>query len=76
MQHAYNVELPNLPTLPTHSISHAPLEKNYQEIQNVSNSKIVEAMEENEVSFTMHQIQAILKAQELHDMMAMRNQKK
>ena len=30
-------------------------------------------MEENEVSFTMHQ-HAILKAQELHDMMAMRNQ--
>ena len=50
------------------------LEKTYNEIQNVSNAKIVEAMEENEVSFTMHQ-QAILKAQELHDMMAMRNQK-
>jgi len=30
-------------------------------------------MEENEVSFSLHQ-QAILKAQELHDMMAMGNQ--
>ena len=30
-------------------------------------------MEENEVSFTMHQ-QAILEAKELHDMMAMGNQ--
>ncbi len=49
------------------------LEKTYNEIHNVSNAKIVEAMEENEVSFTMHQ-QAILKAQELHDMMAMGNQ--
>ena len=73
VQHAYNVELANLPTLPTHSISHVLLEKTYNEIQNVSNAKIVEAMEENEVSFTMHQ-QAILKAQELHDMMAMGNQ--
>ena len=49
------------------------MEKTYNEIQNVSNSKIVEAMEENEVSFSMHQ-QVILKAQELHDMMAMGNQ--
>ena len=73
VQHAYSVELANLPTLPTHSISHVLLEKTYNEIHNVSNAKIVEAMEENEVSFTMHQ-QAILKAQELHDMMAMRNQ--
>ena len=46
-----------------------PFEKTYNEIQNVSNSKIVEVMEENEVSFSLHQ-QAILKAQELHDMMA------
>ena len=46
------------------------LEKTYNEIQNVSNAKIVEAMEENEVSFIMHQ-EAILKAQEIHDMMAM-----
>ena len=30
-------------------------------------------MEENEVSFSMHQ-QVILKAQELHDMMVMENQ--
>ena len=74
VQHTYNVELENLPTLPTHSISHVLLDKTYNEIQNVSNAKIVEAMEENEVSFTMHQ-QAILRAQELHDMMAMRNQK-
>jgi len=73
VQHAYNVELPNLPTLPTHSISHAPLEKTYNEIQNVSNSKIVEVMEENEVSFSMPQ-QVILKAQELHDTMDMGNQ--
>lgn len=50
------------------------LEKTYNEIQNVSNSKIVEAMEENEVSFSVHQ-QAILKDQELHHMMAMGNQK-
>ena len=73
VQHAYSVELQNLPTLPTYSISHAPLEKTYNEIQNVSNSKIVEVMEENEVSFSLHQ-QAILKAQELHGMMAMGNQ--
>ena len=46
--------------------------KTYNEIQNVSNSKIVEAMEENEVSYSMYQ-QAILKAQELHDLMDMRN---
>ena len=32
VQYAYNVELPNLPTVPTHSISHAPLEKTYNEI--------------------------------------------
>ena len=32
VQHAYSVELQNLPTLPTHSISHAPLEKTYTEI--------------------------------------------
>lgn len=72
VQHAYNVELQNLPTLSTHSRSHAPLDKTYNEIQNVSNSKIVEAMEKNEVSFSMHQ-QTILKAQELHGMMAMGN---
>ena len=65
VQHAYSVELPNLPTLPTHSISHVPLEKTYNEIQNVSNSKIVEAMEENEVSCRLHQ-QIILKAQEIY----------
>ena len=68
VQHAYNVELPNLPTLPTHSISHAPLEKTYNDIQNVLNSKIVEAMEENEVSCRLR-LQTILKAQELHGMM-------
>jgi len=45
------------------------MEKTYNEIQNVSNSKIVEAMEENEVYFSMHQ-QVILKAQEIQDMMA------
>jgi len=45
VQHAYSVELRNLSTLPTHSISHAPLEKTYNEIQNVSNSKIGEVME-------------------------------
>ena len=50
-----------------------PLEKTYNEIQNVSNSKIVEVMGKNEVSFSMHQ-QVILKAQELHDMMDMGNQ--
>jgi len=59
VQHAYNVELQNLPT---QSISHAPFEKPYNEIQNVSNSKIVISMEENEVSFSFHQ-QANLKAQ-------------
>jgi len=32
VQHAYSVELQNLSTLPTHSISHAPLEKTYNEI--------------------------------------------
>ena len=73
VQHAYSVELQNLSTLSTHSISHAPLEKTYIEIQNVSSSKIVEVMEENEVSSSLHQ-QVILKAQELHDMMAMGNQ--
>ena len=31
VQHAYSVELKNLSTLPTHSISQAPLEKNYTE---------------------------------------------
>ena len=46
VQHAYSVELQNLPT---HSISHARLDKTYNEIQNVSNSKIVEVMEKNEV---------------------------
>ena len=45
VQHAYSVELQNSPTLPMHSISHAPLEKTYNEIQNVSNLKIVEVME-------------------------------
>jgi len=44
VKHSYNVELKNLPTLPTDSISHAPLEKTYNEIQNVSNPKIVEVM--------------------------------
>jgi len=73
VQHAYSVELPNLRTLPTHSISHVPLWKTYNEIQNVSNSKIVDAMEENEVSFSMHQ-QVILKDQELHNMMVTGNQ--
>ena len=61
VQHAYSVELPNLPNLPTHSISHVPLEKTYNEIHNVSNSKIVKVMEENEVSSSLHQ-QTILKA--------------
>ena len=73
VQHAYSVELQNLSTLPTHSISHEPFEKTYNEIQNVSNSKIVEVMEENEVSSRLHQ-QVVLKAQELHDMIAMGNQ--
>ena len=73
VQHAYNVELKISPTIPTHSISHAPLEKTYTEIQNVSNPKIVEVMKENEVSSSLHQ-QTILKTQELHDMMAMENQ--
>ena len=73
VQHAYSVELQNLLTLPTHSISHATLEKTYTKIQNVSNPKIVEVMKENEVSSSLHQ-QTILKAQELHDMMAMGNQ--
>ena len=63
----------NLPTLPVHSISHAPLEKTYIDIQNVSNPKIVEVMKENEVSFSVHQ-QAVLNTQEFHDMMAMGNQ--
>ena len=50
-----------------------PFEKSYNDIQNVSNSEIVEVMEENEVSSRLHQ-QVILKSQELHDMMAMGNQ--
>ena len=62
VQHAYSVELQNLPTLSTHSISHAPLEKTYTEIQNVPNPKIVEVMKENEVSSSLHQ-QAILNTQ-------------
>jgi len=62
VQHAYSVELQNLPTLPTHSISRAPLEKTYTEIQNVSNPKIVDVMEKNEVSSSLHQ-QYILKVQ-------------
>ena len=74
VQHPYSVELKNLSTLPTHSISHALLEKTYTETQNVSNPKIVEVMKENEVSSSLHQ-QTILKAQEIHDTMAMGNQK-
>ena len=62
LQHAYSVELQNLPTLSTHSISHALLEKTYTETQNVSNPKIVEVMKENEVSSSLHQ-QTILKSQ-------------
>ena len=53
---------------PTHSISHALSKKIYNEIQNVLNSKIVEAMEKNEVSCRLRQ-QTIFKAQELHGMM-------
>jgi len=41
IQHAYSVELQNLPTFPTHSISHEPLQKTYIEIGNVLNPKIV-----------------------------------
>jgi len=73
VQHAYSVELQNLTTLPTHSTSHAPLEKTYNKIQNVSNSKIVEVMGRNEVFSSLHQ-QVILKTQELHNMMDMANQ--
>ena len=49
------------------------MEKTYTEIQNVSNPKIVEVMKENEVSSSLHQ-KTILKAQELHDTIAMGNQ--
>ena len=73
VKHAYSVELKNLSTLPTHSISHAPLEKTYTKIQNVSNPKIVEVMKENKISSSLHQ-QAILNTKKLHDMMAMGNQ--
>jgi len=37
VQHAYSVELQNLPTLPTNYISHAPLQQTYFDIGKVSN---------------------------------------
>jgi len=73
VQHAYNVELQNLPTLPTQSISHTQWQKTYIEIGNISNPKIVEVMEEKEVSSSLHQ-QVVLETQELHDMTTMGNQ--
>jgi len=49
------------------------LQKTYIEIGNVPNQKIVEVMEEKEVSSSLRQ-QVVLETQELHDMTTMGNQ--
>lgn len=50
LQHAYNVELQNLPSLPTHFILPIPLLENYVRFGKVLNLKIAKFMEDNGVS--------------------------
>ena len=53
VQHAYNVELQNFSTLPTHHISTAPLHETYIRFGKALNPEIVEVMDERHGMTTM-----------------------